>query len=723
MAAKDDMYQAIRENNVEKALSIMDEKKISPNTRFKARDGEPLLQSAIKGELPTGEKFNGEKLAAALIDRGANVNLRLPSGRTLLHEPSLSADTAKKLIEAGADVHAKVSKTDPYDRLGQVKGEAPLHAAVKSGNTEVAKVLIEAGADVNARDQNKRTPLLEAAAKKNAKVANMLIEAGADLSARAEASSFSSSPKGPIGPTAAQALSLNGIPLVAKEPPAVRSKENTVEQGVARNAELDPEVSALVARQRESLRRAAGRSEPETTQSLDGQAREFAQKQRDRISLERQALEAAASPAAPSADAEARAFAARQRERVEMERRQLNLEARNVPGVASNGPARGERGEGEGLRVGGDKTAQDRSQAVPEHVKQRFAQVDNKYYFPDKTPAFDDKGQKLVTKSENQQVVASLVDIAKERGWEKITVKGTEEFRRAAWLEASMNGLEVSGYKPTAIEKAHLANLVKERGGLENSIEEGRDRARATVQSQGQSQVRPEQRERETPSMGQAAAEARPGLALRDGVVAGKLLEHGAARYQHDEKKDMSYFVRVQTDNGERTVWGKDLNRAVAESGVKVGSNVALERVETKDVIAKEKVFDRDGKFTGETRDVDAKRNTWKVGSLDKAQAFAFGDREEVVKQHPELAPAYGTVAAAHKFAEKHWPNSKDAQERFVAVAQQTMTERIAHGDPVPAPKIREAQLAKQQGKDQERPEPPSDPKVKSLEPQREQAR
>lgn len=717
MAAKDDMYQALRENNVEKALSIMEEKKLSPNTRFTARDGEPLLQSAIKGELPTGEKFNGDKLASALIERQANVNLRLPSGRTLLHEPTLSADTAKKMIEAGADIHAKVSKTDTQDRGGQVKGESPLHSAVKSGNTELVKVLIEAGADVNARDQNKSTPLLEAAAKKNARAANMLIEAGADLNARSEVA------KGEKGVTAAEALSRNGIPLVAKEPPAARSKENTVEQGVARNAELDPEVSALVARQRESLRRAAGRSEPETTQNLDGQAREFAQKQRDRISLERQALDAAASSAAPSADAEARAFAARQRERVEMERRQLNLEARNAPGVASNGPARGERGEGEGLRVGGDKTAQDRSQAVPEHVKQRFVQVDNKYYFPDKTPAFDDKGQKLVTKSENQQVVASLVDIAKERGWEKITVKGTEEFRRAAWLEASMNGLEVSGYKPTAIEKAHLANLVKERGGLENSIEEGRDRARGAAQSQGQSQVRPEQRERETPTMGQAAAEARPGVALRDGVVAGKLLEHGAARYQHDEKKDMSYFVRVQTDNGERTVWGKDLNRAVAESGVKVGSNVALERVETKDVIAKEKVFDRDGKFTGETRDVDAKRNTWKVGSLDKAQAFAFGDREEVVKQHPELAPAYGTVAAAHKFAEKHWPNSKDAQERFVAVAQQTMTERIAHGDPVPAPKIREAQLAKQQGKDQERAEPPSNPKVKSLEPQREQAR
>ncbi|MNJ45993.1 hypothetical protein D3C77_411120 [compost metagenome] len=77
-----------------------------------------------------------------------------------------------------------------------------------------------------------------------------------------------------------------------------------------------------------------------------------------------------------------------------------------------------------------------------------------------------------------------------------------------------------------------------------------------------------------------------------------------------------------------------------------------------------------------------------------------------MVGKHPELAPAYGTVAAAHKFAERQWPNNKEEQERFVAVAQLAMAERIAHGDPVPAPKIREAQLVKQQGKEQEQAEP-----------------
>lgn len=98
-------------------------------------------------------------------------------------------------------------------------------------------------------------------------------------------------------------------------------------------------------------------------------------------------------------------------------------------------------------------------------------------------------------------------------------------------------------------------------------------------------------------------------------------------------------------------------------------------------------MFDQVGKEVGK-RDVDAIKNRWSVGSLDKAEAFVSGDRAEVVKKHPDLAPAFGTVAAARKFAEKNFANKED-QARFVAVAQQVVAEKIAHGENVPAPKIR----------------------------------
>ncbi|MGP5511892.1 LPD7 domain-containing protein [Pseudomonas helleri] len=708
-ANKEGLYEALRGNNVDTALAILDAKKtMSPNMREPVENGVPLLQAAVRGQLSTGEKFNGQMLLEGLILRGADVNLRLPSGKTVMHDPALTARAARTLIEAGADLESKVSKTD-LD-AGQVKGETPLLSSIKAKNPDVAKVLIEAGANVNARDQDRVTPLHAAAFAKDGRTANLLIEAGADINAR------TADKDNPL--SAVEALKQNGIPLMAKVPAASQARENSVESGQDRGAEVDPEVAAIVAQQRENLRKAARNPKIDTeadktapaSPSLDGQARDFAKQRRADLDAQRAGQP---EPVLASADNEAREFAARQRQRVRMERESLGLNQR-VPesGPVGSPESRAEEKSGPSVRLD-QKTADTRSDAVPSHVKERFLQVDNKFYFPDKTHAFDDKGQKLSTKSENQQVIASLVDIAKARGWEKVTVRGTEDFRRAAWLEASMNGLEVSGYKPTAIEKAHLAKLVKEPV-KENSIEASTERVKTTGQREAVSPAGDRQAQQPAQPANDAPKAERPAdlnrakdFSLREGVVTGKLIEHGEAKYQFDEKKDKSYFVRVQTDAGERTIWGKDLGRAMRDSKVKEGETVALEKVASKDVVAKEKVFDEKGNVTG-TREVDAIRNTWKVGSVDKAQAFVYGERSEVVNKHPELAPAYGTVAAAHKFAEKQWPNSKEEQERFVAVAQIAMAERIAHGDPVPSPKIREAQLVKEKSKDQ--PEPSKTP-------------
>src|SRR5271156_2300124 len=87
--------------------------------------------------------------------------------------------------------------------------------------------------------------------------------------------------------------------------------------------------------------------------------------------------------------------------------------------------------------------------AVPEGVRRRFVQVKNRYYFPDGARAFTDRGTRLTTPSENTEVVKSLVEIARARGWTEVTVRGTERFRKEAWTTARMAGIEVKGYTPT----------------------------------------------------------------------------------------------------------------------------------------------------------------------------------------------------------------------------------------------------------------------------------
>jgi hypothetical protein len=71
--------------------------------------------------------------------------------------------------------------------------------------------------------------------------------------------------------------------------------------------------------------------------------------------------------------------------------------------------------------------------------------------------AFQDHGTKLTTLNEDAKVIQSLVTIARARKWEQITVKGTEEFRREIWFEATRAGLIVQGYKPNGAERLKLA--------------------------------------------------------------------------------------------------------------------------------------------------------------------------------------------------------------------------------------------------------------------------
>src|SRR5271156_1800097 len=105
------------------------------------------------------------------------------------------------------------------------------------------------------------------------------------------------------------------------------------------------------------------------------------------------------------------------------------------------------------------------SRAVPEEIAKRFVQVKNKYYFPDGARAFTDRGNRITTYSENTEVVRSLIDIAKARSWQEITVRGTERFRKEVWIAASLAGLQVRGYKPTEFEQSHLVrNLAREQG-------------------------------------------------------------------------------------------------------------------------------------------------------------------------------------------------------------------------------------------------------------------
>lgn len=81
---------------------------------------------------------------------------------------------------------------------------------------------------------------------------------------------------------------------------------------------------------------------------------------------------------------------------------------------------------------------------------------------------------------------------------------------------------------------------------------------------------------------------------------AGRLVEHGAAPFEHKDGNRPSYFVTLEGDKGERrTTWGVDLERAMAEAAPEIGEKIGLHHIGATPVTLP------DG--------TETQRNAWKV--------------------------------------------------------------------------------------------------------------
>src|SRR5262249_44686384 len=150
----------------------------------------------------------------------------------------------------------------------------------------------------------------------------------------------------------------------------------------------------------------------------------------------------------------------------------------------------------------------------------------HRFYFPDGHPAFKDHGRRLTTLSENTEVIHSLVEIANVRGWQQITVAGTERFRQEAWRQGRLAGLEVRGYKATEAERASLIRALARRGEIEAGSE---------------SQANPPRQSSHPDDT--SSARVRTERKRSEELIVGKLLDHGRESYRFDPHEEMSYFV------------------------------------------------------------------------------------------------------------------------------------------------------------------------------------
>jgi len=348
--------------------------------------------------------------------------------------------------------------------------------------------------------------------------------------------------------------------------------------------------------------------------------------------------------------------------------------------VPEGGPAAA--AEGEGTPSAGSPAAASTLRhadsdpwTVPQSVRDRFVQDGHRFFFPDGAPAFQDRGRRLTTTSENTQVVRSLIEIAHSRGWTEVTVTGTERFRQEAWRQARLEGLQVKGYQPTEEEQKQVIRALARR--LARPV----DAVSADPHPA-------------TPSVPASRELPRPGAEER---YAGRLLDHGKDTYRHDPDAEPSYFVRLGIPGGYREIWGKDLERAVAKSLTQpeIGDEVVLLRTGREAVTVKRAEKDAQGQVTH--KDMETYRNRWvlekrefleqRAATAQVVRDQAVGPRE-AVRQHPELAGTYLNLRAAELAAQRL--RDPEDQKRFVAQVRDALAGGIERGDPLQPVRLRE---------------------------------
>ena len=289
--------------------------------------------------------------------------------------------------------------------------------------------------------------------------------------------------------------------------------------------------------------------------------------------------------------------------------------------------------------------------------------------------AFVDVGKSLSTELEDKSTIRAMVEVATAKKWTEITVSGSDDFRRNAWVEASLNGLKVRGYEPREADKQLLAEL-RERLPQPKSQPQPQDRQQApaqpnaiTVTEREQSRseprrpvVQPERVQRHIdgdsltlqektvldtsrafldskalgPQFTEATLRELESKLRGERVYIGEIVEHGKAPYRFDKKNDDSYHVTLKTPSGEQVVWGKGLADAVRERSV--GEQVVLQNIGKRDVTVEAGIRNEQGQVVS-TRTKDSQLNEWRAEPLSR---YSVQARADLVNKSSPREPALG---------------------------------------------------------------------------------
>lgn len=66
--------------------------------------------------------------------------------------------------------------------------------------------------------------------------------------------------------------------------------------------------------------------------------------------------------------------------------------------------------------------------------------------------AFVDRGSEISFESKNKTAIKAGLQLAQDKGWKTVVLRGSKEFRKEAWYQAQLLGIKTQGYHPTRNE-------------------------------------------------------------------------------------------------------------------------------------------------------------------------------------------------------------------------------------------------------------------------------
>ena len=286
--------------------------------------------------------------------------------------------------------------------------------------------------------------------------------------------------------------------------------------------------------------------------------------------------------------------------------------------------------------------------------------------------AFVDAGKTLQTALNDKETIRAMVEVATAKNWKEVTLTGTDDFKRAAWLEARLNGLEVRGYEARDADKQLLTEL-QQRDRSANSMSVAQS-AWAVDAPPRIDEQQPKRKHIDgdalTSSEQTALVNSRAFLTSKDlgerftnealrelesrlrgeRVYTGELVDHGRAAYKFEKGNDLSYFALLKTRTGEQVVWGKGLEDAMIDR--KPGEQIVLQNIGRKDVIVQERVRDAQG-LVVDVRPKDAQLNQWKAEPLSQYMARSQHDQQERAAGLRPVMQVYDNKAPVRKSPSK----------------------------------------------------------------------